>query len=115
MQTKPECKVSCALFNNSSEAKLRCFNQCKTWACGNHLLSRHVSYFATFHLSQMYFLFIIIYVKIYIKAKFVVNVLTYVMILLCLLLLLLGYPEWCHNHGFNFNCFRLNLIVLGYF
>ena len=25
----------------------------------------------------------------------------------------LGYPERCHNHCFNFNCFRLHLIVLG--
>ena len=24
----------------------------------------------------------------------------------------LGYPERCHNHGFNFNCFRLNLFIL---
>ena len=23
-----------------------------------------------------------------------------------------GYPEWCHNHSFNLNCFRLFLEVV---
>ena len=38
-----------------------------------------------------------------------------IVILIGVNILIIGYTERCHNHCFNFNCFRLNLIVLGYF
>ena len=55
MQTTPKCKVSCAPINTKP----------------GHV---EIVYCLTnFHLSQMYILFIIIYVKLYITTYFVAN------------------------------------------